>query len=373
MKLARWCLNLKLKSEAKEQLKKVIELNPQHTHAKTMLFSMQQAAELASQRQLDPEVQQATAENVRKDRPNTLDSAVIHNAQRGLGISGLPVIFDLPTPLAIRRANEFFRSVHPLLQAYCAQCHDGNYEGEFQLVPVKNRADRNPDALRANLDATLRLIDPDNPAKSELLSSTLRPHGRGPRPRAIFTGGNDKTYQILATWVQSLRSARMVPRWRARIQHAGRPENVEPFASNRPAITSDSRQTAPAEPSGGIARSPLAGNQPMTNIIPPPLRYRGNVDLSQRNANSPDPQELEFPLPPVLNGFKTPLPTAGTTPKKDARKPPLAAANANPSVTANSPNADSTKSTSPEDAAKSESQAKATGEAGARRKRRASL
>ena len=119
---------------------------------------------------------------------------------------GMPVIFDLPTPLAIKRTQEFISFVNPLLQAYCVKCHDGNYDGEFQLVPTKNRADRTQDALRVNLDATLRLIDPGKPAKSELLTATLRPHGNGPRTRPIFPGSNDKAYQILSAWAQSLRS-----------------------------------------------------------------------------------------------------------------------------------------------------------------------
>ena len=94
------------------------------------------------------------------------------------------------------------RRVHPIrpspLQAYCAKCHDGAVQGQFQLVPIKSRADRTPDALRANLDATLRLIDPENPSHSVLLSSTLRPHGSGAKPRPIFSGSNDRAYKVLA-------------------------------------------------------------------------------------------------------------------------------------------------------------------------------
>ena len=129
---------------------------------------------------------------------------MLRNAQRGLGINDLPVIFDLPLPLAIKRTEEFTRFVHPVLQARCANCHDGQYDGQFQLVPIKNRADRTPNATRANLDATLRLVDPKNLSHSELLSSTLRPHGNGAKPRPIFAGSNDKAYKILAEWVNHL-------------------------------------------------------------------------------------------------------------------------------------------------------------------------
>ena len=41
------------------------------------------------------------------------------------------------------------------------------------------------DALKANLDACLRLIDRENPTRSELLASDLRPHGRGPSKRRL--------------------------------------------------------------------------------------------------------------------------------------------------------------------------------------------
>jgi hypothetical protein len=368
MKLALWCLNLNLKAQAKEQFLRVVELNPQHTEAKRRLFSMQQAAEVASQRQRDPAVQQTAVETPRENLPGALDAAVIQNARRGLGISGLPVIFDLPAPLAVNRANEYFRSVHPLLQLYCARCHDGNYDGEFQLVPIKSRADRSPDALRANLDATLRLIDRDSLDKSALLSSTLRPHHGGPRSRPIFTGSNDKTYQILATWVLSLRNTKNGnEQVRQDLVHPAT-VNAEPFASNRRAITSDSSQPALGEPRGGIAPLPLIGNQPTPNVIPPPLRYRGNVDLSDRNGNSLDPRELEFPLPPVISGFKTPLPAGASAPKIEARNTSQPAVKTDPSMTTDT-RADSNKSANPEAAAKSASVAKATGEAGATKKK----
>ena len=164
-----------------------------------------QAATRLAHRERDPDVRQTKAEDNerRKSRkPSTRPS--LRNAQRGLGINDLPVIFDLPLPLAIKRTEEFTRYVHPLLQAYCAKCHDGQYEGEFQLVPIKTRADRTPNALRANLDATLRLVDPKNLSHSVLLSSTLRPHGHGAKPRPIFPGSNDKAYKVLAEWVNHL-------------------------------------------------------------------------------------------------------------------------------------------------------------------------
>ena len=190
MKLALWCLHLKLTVEAGQLLESVLELNPKNTQAKAMQVSLAQA-EKRLERQRDPEVRRTDGERPADGRPDALDSAVLRNAQRGLGVKDLPVIFDLPLPLAIKRTEEFTKYVHPLLQVYCAKCHDAQYQGEFQLVSTKARADRTSNALRANLDATLRLIDPANPSRSELLSVTLRPHGLGTKPRPIFPGSNE--------------------------------------------------------------------------------------------------------------------------------------------------------------------------------------
>jgi len=271
MKLARWCLNEKLHAEAKEQLEKVLELSSNHSQARAMLFTMEQAATIAVQRQRDPEVKQTGAERPVENYPGALDSAVIQKAQRGLNIMGMPVIFDLPTPLAIKRTQEFINYVNPLLQAYCVKCHDGSYDGPFQLVPTKNRADRTQDALRVNLDATLRLIDQENLSKSELLTTTLRPHGNGPRKRSIFPGSNDKAYQILSVWVQSLRSSNDIKDAARSVGRTG-PENGETFAVGRDRIGNENPETDPPAISSGGRRPPLAGT-PSARRIPPPSPF----------------------------------------------------------------------------------------------------
>jgi hypothetical protein len=226
--------------------------------------------------------------------------------------------------------------VHPVLQEKCAVCHNEQHDGPFQLVPIKTRVDQTPDALRANLDATLQLVDPENPAKSELLTSTLRLHGNGPRKRPIFPGSNDRSYQILASWANSLRAPNG--------QHeavAGpakrRPaiSEEEIFAADRERIANEGRDRGAASMAAGQSRNQRAAPITDPGIIPPPLRYRGDVDLSTRQPN-PDPRELEFPLPPVIGGFNLPtLPgrdgaTKGTTnpPGASTKAAPVAAKSA---------------------------------------------
>jgi hypothetical protein len=247
MKLALWCLNLKLSAEARELLTAILEQNPNHPKAKAMLLSIDQAAARLAHRERDPDVRRTPGgrpvedpdvrrtegEPMSDQKPEALNSAVLGKAQRALGIRDLPVIFDLPLPLAIKRTEEFSRYVHPLLQAYCAKCHDALYEGEFQLVPIKSRADRSANALRANLDATLRLVDPQNLSHSKLLSSTLRAHGNGARKRPIFPGSNDKAYMVLARWVNQLAAPKETDAGVRRDLSRAPSENDEVFAVDR--------------------------------------------------------------------------------------------------------------------------------------------
>ena len=149
--LARWCLNLRMPAEARAQLEKVLEISPDHGPAKAMLTKIAQSEAsraIRGESKVDAEVQQTAGEQVGEDDPKAFDSAVLRGAERGMGITGLPVIFDLPQPLAVRRAEEFKQYVHPVLQAYCAKCHNSDYDGPFQLVTAVNPKQRTRRALR---------------------------------------------------------------------------------------------------------------------------------------------------------------------------------------------------------------------------------
>lgn len=307
LKLALWCLKLDLKAEAGQLLDSVLELNPNNAQAKAMRQSLTQTEKrlarrerdpaIFAPRQRDPELRQTNAEDPADPRPVALDSDVLRNAQRGMGVRDIPVIFDLPLPLAIKRTQEFTGYVHPILQAYCARCHDGHFQGQFQLVPIKSRADRSADALRANLDATLRLIDPVNPSRSVLLSSTLRPHGHGTNPRPIFAGSNDRAYKVLAQWAKHLSA----PKDGTEAASRGAAGGEEVFAVDR-------NRTGAAQPmksAGVVAGAPSKpGYSPAT----------GGPVISQDPS---DPQE--FPIPFAVSGVKPKLPPPRTAADRSAK------------------------------------------------------
>jgi hypothetical protein len=320
LKLARWCLGLDLKAEAKEQLLKVLQISPEHGPAKAMLANLEQSEVRMKRRTVDPAVKQTRAEEeVAEDRLGALDSAVLRGAQRGLGIADLPVIFDLPRPLAVRRAEEFAVYVHPVLQAYCAKCHDGEYEGSFQLVPIKSRRQQTPGALRTNLDATLRLIDPENPAKSELLSSTLRPHGHGPKKRPLFPGSNNQAYQILAAWVNSLRSPKTgegSTRLGGERAGSGR---AETFAADRERTGGVPMGAEIPGPAMGHGRTTMMSGGSTDASPGPAYRYLPGRGMVVEDPHQVDPRE--FPLPVLLGGPK-PAATGRSLPAESRRPNP---------------------------------------------------
>jgi hypothetical protein len=310
IKLARWCLGQKMEPEARKQLEAILQRSPKHVQAKAMLDSLDQALARAANRGKDAAVQQTGGEQFPQasgDRPGALDASVISGARRGMGVSELPVVFDLPRAQAVKRADEFVRYIHPVLQNYCARCHNERYDGPFQLVQYKSRSDRTPSALRANLDATLKLVDQENPTRSTLLSSALRPHGRGQNPRPIFKGSNDAAYQILSTWVNKLQAAKttegVVP---AGFSSPG-PDQGETFASQRGRISNNSN----TEAAGSVVRF---GTGPVENKALPPLRavpgQRGLVPEDKADPN-------EFPVPFAISGARprpqTGLPRDGST------------------------------------------------------------
>lgn len=318
LKLARWCMGLKLMAEAKTALQAVLALSPNHAEASSMLAFSEGAEARAARR--DPEVQRSGAEVAKDDEPKHLNPAVIRSGIRELGVSGQPVIFDLPAALAVKRANEFVRFVHPVLQRACARCHNEQYPGSFQLVQVKTRHDQTADVFRANLDATLRLVDPDDLAKSELLSSALVPHGPGPKKRPIFRGSNDPEYQILSAWVNNLRPPRSTDGVTPTGIAMPKPSSDDRFATNR------ANREIPGTPQPSSAPAPPASPVFEEAIPTPPGRM---IPESATGAQPYAPANLEFPLSPLQGGPTLKLDSSRTS---DASGAPAPSASGTPPV-----------------------------------------
>ena len=204
MKLALWCLEQKLVEPARVQLETVLSLSPENKRAKAMLFHLNSKSQAPS----DAQLARASAE-VKEEfppgapRPLNLDKIRELNRQRGAS-TGPPIILDLSPPVALRRYQEFARAVHPELQTHCARCHDADsYTGRYQLYRTRTKRDlSNELILRANLDATLQLVDAEDLNHSRLLSVAAMTHPPDGRP--VLSGPNHPSYRVFLTWVRSL-------------------------------------------------------------------------------------------------------------------------------------------------------------------------
>ncbi|WP_165229955.1 hypothetical protein [Aquisphaera insulae] len=333
IKLARWCLVQNMEPRAREQLRAILDQSPDHKEAKAMITMLDQAQARAGMAKQDPEIQQAGAVQVQPGeagagRPDALDPSVLARARRGMGISDMPVVFDLPQAQAVKAAVEFSKFVHPVLQKSCARCHNSDrYEGSFQLIEFKTKLDSTPEALRSNLDATLKLIDRESPARSELLSSTLRAHGSGPNPRPIFQGSNDMSYRILAAWANKLQAKPdrnsaaggdgAVAAGLAAPAGGGDAQG-EGFASQRGRIS-----TGPGSISTPLNKPFVTG--PVVTKSLPPLRAVPGRGMVLDNENDPK----EFPVPFAMGGAP---PSAATRPDGQAAAVPSRSAAAKPSA-----------------------------------------
>lgn len=212
LKFAQWCILEKLEKEARAELRKVLDLQPESRQARAMLFSIDAAAErMAKRRALaDSSIARAGATvPVGTDgKPRALP-AEIYQIRRGrareINRAAPPAIFNLSPPLAVKRFQEFVTYVHPELQRQCASCHNERSKGKFVLLQARDRRmATDPLLLRTNLDAVLRLVNPENPSRSELLLSSVTDHPQINRP--ILSGPNHPTYRVFSTWVQRMKT-----------------------------------------------------------------------------------------------------------------------------------------------------------------------
>ena len=270
IKLARWCLTEHLPAQAREQLEILKKMCPGDVEVERMLYNI--ASSTVDRPAIDPELRRTSAETTRDDSPRTLDPRAMARVVRHF--NALPQIFDLSQAQAIVRANEFASFVQPVVLRNCVKCHDEKYDGSFQLVGIKNQRDLvNPDIARANLDATLRLVNPDDPTRSELLSAGLVPHGGS--KNAIFRGPNDPPYTILLTWVKSLRPTCAAGARRARAIPALRPGFSTPESMPGDGFATDRS-----------GRATGRGELPVTPRSPAGYKPRGSPSFPAWNSPS---------------------------------------------------------------------------------------
>jgi len=337
MKLALWCLSHDLKERAAEQLRAVLSWSPNDHRASAMLTNLESSMRRAERPPLrDEGVARASAEGseprssprgAEPAEPRELERSVLARIRAYGGPVGVPEVFDLPEPAAVRRFQEFGRVVHPILQARCASCHDEESHRSFQLVRARKREDlRNELLVRTNMEAALGLVDRYRPAHSPLLINAALPHG--PDRVSILGDPNGPEYRALWTWIDSLKveetdvwQRRSAPEPNARGGPDGRSARRADFADGggeRYGGGFGSRRAAAVPPGRQPARRPVqrraSPHEPPDFTPSPGSSYQAIQGGSHQHPSVPD--ETRFaPVSPLM---ATPEAQALANPNRDA-------------------------------------------------------
>lgn len=321
MRLYRWCMSYGLLKQSKEQLQAVLALSPDHEEAKTLLEQLEvriARQDVRTDRQVVRTSAVSTSSSGSRD---DIDPAFLNRAMREMSLRNSPIIFDLPEPLALKRAQEFNQYIHPIVQRYCASCHNERTPNGFPLVSASGRAARDPAILRANLDATISLVNQENLMQSPLLTNSLLPHQ--PKNQPIFTGPNNTAYRLLANWVSNLQyrgygstapsrsAANMSDRQTGGSAGFAGGDSLPQTASNEGGFASEGR--VPAENARGQDNLPIPLNprvmQKARMVEVPPEEYApdpaapGQIVPNSYNGGSPQvPKGTKFPVPITAGG-----------------------------------------------------------------------
>ena len=305
LKLAQWCLGLDLKEQARGHLEAVLAANPESGQARSMLFHLETEGSAA----LDKSVARTSADVPVDDpgRPRELSPGMLErlrSLEARRDPAGPPVIFDLPPTLAIRRYQEFAGDPHALIQARCANCHDADrYAGDFRVVRARVRRDLANDPLvRTNLDATLRLVDPVEPSRSELLRVAGLTHPSDGRP--VLNGPNDPLYRLLKQWVMSLQDP-------AKADADARAAGYTPSLA-KPAPAVPSGEGFAVDRFGGASASPASVDNPTPQSVgsPPGAGVVDGFRAVETGVAPGVPADTEFPTP----GLPTAMPDPAAAP-----------------------------------------------------------
>jgi hypothetical protein len=180
--LAQWCLTNQLFDPARAELREALLLEPNRGDIRTMLQRLEEI--------LDPK---ATAPVAPPPQPLTADG---FEPPESSSLAGLPE----------DAAHEFVAKVQPILLNKCgnASCHAATSQSSsFRLTAVHSGSGSHRVFVERNLAAVLRLVDPQRPDASPLLTVPRGNHGRA--GRTIFYGARgDDQLALLREWVRAV-------------------------------------------------------------------------------------------------------------------------------------------------------------------------
>lgn len=267
--LAQWCVSYRLHDEARDELKKCLTLDPDHTEARRLL------------RRIDDTL---------TPKPSALPAAatVLKTADGFV----VPEVESLGG-LSRETATTFTARVQPLLMNKCGNsaCHGAASSSGFRLSAVRVGANGHRMHTERNLAEVLRLVDIHEPGLSPLLAV---PQGRHGGATAIFSGptGNEQ--------LKSLRSfVKLVSQEKLKEEQelAARPSVVQKKKASASMTGVPVETTRPEAPSSATTQAAAArptpeNDAPRSNRDSRPAGRAEAPDAEAPSDDAFDPQQF---------------------------------------------------------------------------------
>lgn len=249
MSLAQWCISYRLHGEARDELRKCLNLDPEHSGARKLM------------RRLDDMLDPPVAKTTPKDQIvlKSHDGFLVPDAESLGGLSN-------------EAAAAFTQRIQPLLMNKCgnASCHGTTTpptkpEG-FHLMAVRPGSNGHRLYTERNLAEVLRYVDLEDPSLSPLVAI---PQGTHAGTAGVFNGtsGNGQL-KMLRAWIKTVAEEKRTEeeelRSRPSIASKLRKPKGEPLA-NRPDPLDDDIDLPKTKAAGaGPLSNPFARNTTMS-------------------------------------------------------------------------------------------------------------
>lgn len=253
LSLADWCLRHNLLADAERELTEARRLDPDHPRIGLLARRLVAAKEQPV----------ATA-------PSATNAQMASQPQPA---SALAV--DLPAGVVER----FTRKVQPVLVNSCTTsgCHQLSGRQTFQLDRSLLRGEANRRTTMHNLEATLALVNRENPEQSALLTIGRKTHGGMAGP--IFGPRQEQAFQHLVDWVSLV---------------------VPPPPSINDAAGADDKVSAAVRPENGVAMPAVSTLKPMENakhaLAADGLAFHPANEKSQQDPRQPPQIKTAAPM-----------------------------------------------------------------------------
>lgn len=249
MNLAQWCISYRLHGEARDELRKCLNLDPEHTGARKLM------------RRLDDMLDPPVAKSTPKDQIvlKSHDGFLVPDAESLGGLSN-------------ETAAAFTQRVQPLLMNKCgnASCHgtttpptkpDG-----FHLMAVRPGSNGHRLYTERNLAEVLRYVDLEDPSLSPLVAI---PQGTHAGTAGVFNGssGNGQL-KMLRAWIKTVADEKRTEeeelRSRPSIASKLRKPKGEPLANRPDPLDGEIDLPKSTTVSAGALSNPFARNTTMS-------------------------------------------------------------------------------------------------------------